>query len=493
MDRDDNGRSRDVYKVEASTMANELKELKDMVRKMAMGQGQTPKKCEFCNAISHKTDECPTLLEEDQQEVNAMGGYQNFSQRQGPPKYGLAANGYSWRNEGGFAENPINLVKSHNHTAFHITKKGSTIISKTNFNRRATSIKPVLATQLPQAIRRYSKRLGDTGKSRLDGTLTEIGKQLSALATSVNELKDPKGKLPSQVVPNPKGNLSAMTLRNGKDIGDGTKEDEEEHIDEEAEQDQVPEIQNENITVNLSSENNIEVTNVPLPFPSQINKGKKKMNLDGELLELFGKVEITIPLIDAIKHVPKYAKFLKDLCTNKRGIGHEHINWKKNVSTILGHKVPQKCKDLGTFAISCIIGDAQIDNCMLDLGASINVLSYSLFRTLQIGPLRTTNLTIQLADRSCTKPEGVVIDVFVHVGKLVFLADFYVLRMEDEEASDTSRVLLGRPFMATARTKIDTYSGDLSMEADGEVINFNIYNRMKCPRESAEKPMLKLE
>ena len=83
------------------------------------------------------------------------------------------------------------------------------------------------------------------------------------------------------------------------------------------------------------------------------------------------KVEVNIPLLDAIKQIPRYAKFLKELCTNKRKLkGSERISMGKNVSALIGKSVPQipeKCKDPGTFSIPCIIGNSKFDNAMLDL------------------------------------------------------------------------------------------------------------------------------
>ncbi|OMO83908.1 hypothetical protein CCACVL1_11095 [Corchorus capsularis] len=104
--------------------------------------------------------------------------------------------------------------------------------------------------------------------------------------------------------------------------------------------------------------------------------------------------------------------------------------------------------------------------------------------SLRLGPMVKTSLTIQLADRTNVYPEGLVEDVLVQVGKLIFPADFYILRMNDEDFDlPHLPLLLGRPFLRTARTKIDVHNGTLSMEFDGEVIKFNIHKAMKFPVE----------
>ena len=86
---------------------------------------------------------------------------------------------------------------------------------------------------------------------------------------------------------------------------------------------------------------------------------------------------------------------------------------------------------------------------------------------------------IQLVDRSIAYLKGVVEDVLVQVNDLVFPADFFVLDMENGD--QTTPILLGRPFLKTSKTKIDVHSGTLTVEFDGEIVKFNIYDAMKYP------------
>ena len=116
---------------------------------------------------------------------------------------------------------------------------------------------------------------------------------------------------------------------------------------------------------------------------------------------------------------------------------------------------------------------------MLDLGASSNVMPYSIYVSLKLRLLNKTGVVIQLADRFIAYPKGVVEDVLEQVNDLVFLADFYVLNMENGD--QTTLILLGRPFLKTSKTKIDVHSGTLTMEFDGEIVKFNIYDAMKFP------------
>ena len=87
---------------------------------------------------------------------------------------------------------------------------------------------------------------------------------------------------------------------------------------------------------------------------------------------------MNIPLLDAIKQVLRYAKFLKELCTTKMSLrGDEKISVGENVSAVIQRKLPPKCKDPGIFTIPCVIGNSKIERVMLDLGASTNVMPYS--------------------------------------------------------------------------------------------------------------------
>ncbi|XP_070682337.1 uncharacterized protein [Malus domestica] len=118
-----------------------------------------------------------------------------------------------------------------------------------------------------------------------------------------------------------------------------------------------------------------------------------------------------------------------------------------------------------------------------DLGASINVMPYSIYASMNLGELKQDGVIIQLVDRSNAYPKGVLEDVLVQVNHLIFPADFYVLEMEDSSHASSLPILLGRPFMKTARTKIDVFMGTLTMEFDGDIIRFNLSETIKYPIE----------
>ena len=140
----------------------------------------------------------------------------------------------------------------------------------------------------------------------------------------------------------------------------------------------------------------------------------QKVNRNFEILEVLKQVKVNIPLLDAIKQIPSYAKFLKDLCTVKRKLNvHKKAFLTEQVSTIIQNNRPPKFKDPSCPTISCVIGNSNIEKALLDLGASVNLLPYSVYEQLGLGELKLTSLILQLANRSVIVPKGVVEDVLV--------------------------------------------------------------------------------
>ncbi|CAN6686597.1 unnamed protein product [Malus baccata var. baccata] len=285
----------------------------------------------------------------------------------------------------------------------------------------------------------------------------------------------------------------AITLRSGKEVGtepkpskSALKEDEKLQIEEEENQAkatarvETPMLQppKHSNSATIGKEGPIQVNSnvIPpnVPFPSRFLQAKNEEE-EKDVLETFRKVHVTIPLLDAIKQIPKYVKFLKKLCTTRKRIREkEVVHVSENVSALLQRKLPPKCKDPGSFTIPCVIGNTRFDHAMLDLGASINVMPYSVYASMNLGKLKNDGVIIQLADRSNAYPKGVLDDVLVQVDHLIFPADFYMLDMEDSTHSPPSPLLLGRPFMKTAQTKIDVAKGAVTMAFGGDMINFKI-------------------
>ena len=162
-------------------------------------------------------------------------------------------------------------------------------------------------------------------------------------------------------------------------------------------------------------------------YPRRL-RAPKKVNNHSEIYDLFKQVKLNIPLLDAIKQIPSYARFLKDLCTIKRklGVNKDAFMTKKSTS-LIRNNLPPKNKDPGSPTISIMVGNSKLGHALVDLGASVNLLPNSVYVELGLGELEPTNITLQLADRSMKIPRGIVKDVLVQVDKFYFPVDFFVL------------------------------------------------------------------
>ena len=189
-------------------------------------------------------------------------------------------------------------------------------------------------------------------------------------------------------------------------------------------------------------------------------------------------MKVNIPLLDIIKQVPVYAKFLKDLCTIKKGLGIEKKAFlTEQVSAIIQSKNPVKYKDPGSPTISVNIGGTCIDKSLLDVGASVNLLPYSVYKQLGLGELKPTNITLSLADRSVKIPKGIVEDVLVKVDKFYYPVDFVVLDTEPiENEPNHVPIILGRPFLATANAIINCRNGVMQLTFGNMTLELNIFH-----------------
>ena len=189
-------------------------------------------------------------------------------------------------------------------------------------------------------------------------------------------------------------------------------------------------------------------------------------------------MKVNIPLLDMIKQVPTSAKFLKDLCTVKKGLGIEKKAFlTEQVSAIIQSKSPVKYKDPGSPTISVNIGGTCIDKALLDLGASVNLLLYSVYKQLGLGELKPTNITLSLADRSVKIPKGIVEDVLVKVDKFYYPVDFVVLDTEPIASGPNHvPIILGRPFLATANAIINCRNGVMQLTFGNMTLELNIFH-----------------
>ncbi|KAM1559976.1 hypothetical protein TB1_003248 [Malus domestica] len=379
------------------------------VHEMAEGMKmQGPVVCGVCSIQGHVSEKCPQLIENGGWESANAIGFQSQNQSRHDPYSNTYNPGwrdhpnFKWRdpqqpqNQGGFRQQPPGFFPKTYGPGMSLDNDALLKI----------------LTKLSNGQEDQAKAMQNQDK-RVD----QLEKQIGQIAEFVGKFRDP-GQLPSSTIPNPKGGFEsakAITLRSGKEVGAGPtskighNEDELLQLEEEASRlptarvvpplPQVPSIPNlpnsshKGKNVSNSVHTNVFPSNVP--FPSRFMQTKKE-EAEKDILETFRKVQVNIPLLDAIKQVRRYAKFLKELCTTRKRMATKEV---------------------------------------------------------------------------------------VKVNHLVFPADFYVLEMDESDHAPSLPILLGSPFMKTARTKIDVYSGTLSMEFDGEVVNFNLSDSIKYPSE----------
>ncbi|GJW22845.1 reverse transcriptase domain-containing protein [Tanacetum coccineum] len=209
-----------------------------------------------------------------------------------------------------------------------------------------------------------------------------------------------------------------------------------------------------------------------LPYPSRVEYEKKGENDKVQIQkfwEMFKKIHVNITLADALILMPKYQKMLKSLLSNKEKL-NEMANTpvSENCSAIILKKLPEKLEDPGQFLIPCTFSELKC-KALADLGASINLMPFSVYTKLGLPALQSTRMTLELANCSLCVPKGIARDVLVPVGRLTFPADFVVV---DFECDYRVPLIFGRPFLRTARVLIDVHGEELVIRDGMERIVF---------------------
>ncbi|CAM8887249.1 unnamed protein product [Rhodiola kirilowii] len=188
---------------------------------------------------------------------------------------------------------------------------------------------------------------------------------------------------------------------------------------------------------------------------------------------------ITLPLTEVITQIPTYAKFMKEILTRKRKIDKiETMALSDECSAALHQPMPPKLKDSGSFSIPCDIGGITISRALCDLSASVSIMPYSLYAKLNLGDLCPTNITIHLTDRSCRLLRGILKDVPVKVKNIYIPANFIVLEISEDIDIP---IILGRPFLYTAKVVIDMDRGSIALRVGSERVVFYLPDMCKSP------------
>ncbi|XP_047253663.1 uncharacterized protein LOC124887789 [Capsicum annuum] len=177
--------------------------------------------------------------------------------------------------------------------------------------------------------------------------------------------------------------------------------------------------------------------------------------------------------------VPKYAKYLKDIVANKNRLTeYATVALNQECTSKIQNKLPTKLKDPGSFTLHITLSQIICARGLCDLGASINLMPTSWYRKMGLGSPKPIDIVLQLVDMSLARPDGIIEDVLVQVGSLIFPMDFVIL---DFKADLVVLFILGQPFLATGQSLIDVAAGKMTMQEHDKVEVFDVYRALKLP------------
>ncbi|CAM8940517.1 unnamed protein product [Rhodiola kirilowii] len=454
--QDEFSRSKRVAQTEASvnSITEEMKQLKEMMIEIIRRQPVTVKPCEFCGSTDHKTDACPTLIEEEPADVNIVGGYQGYNNdRAGQNRqYGQTSNP-GWRNNNSYLQTEtqpaIPQLAQSFYQPFHRQYNQTTpppsqyqqeepnlYHTSSNNSRGPNESLEDMMLQLTSTVQQLNTTMHQN-QTETKKELSDLKEHISQLAASVSALSSEPGRLSSQTIQNPKANISMIRRSNMKvTLGE------------------VARSPTYRLTNNHFNRRSRPDWNQEEDRP---NDGKTWVTHADNGRYAF-TVCITPPPITHFDIPASGWDSPNNIIASKQNIkGSEYANSKpesgQNSPTIeraltSDHEPqPERNKDPGAFTITCGIGETQIRKCLVDLG---------------------------LGDKSCIRPVGELEDVILHVGELVVAADFYVIPTEETSEDDPLTIILGRPFLYVTKARIDVGKGSLSLKFGRKIAHFYI-------------------
>ncbi|GJS49542.1 reverse transcriptase domain-containing protein [Tanacetum coccineum] len=327
--------------------------------------------------------------------------------------------------------------------------------------------------------------------------MTNLTDMLSKFVNSNTASTSGSGTLPSNTITNPKVDLKGITTRSGvayqgptiptnsppkvveretevtKDTVPPTNNGSTKDVQPPVVQDQ-PQVPNSKpVVIPVSAP--MPNLKPSIPYPSRRNDEKRREKANDQVekfYKIFQDMSFKISLADALILMPKFASTLKALIGNKEKLSEmARTPLNEHCSAVILNKLPEKLGDPGKFLIPCDFPEMEECLALADLGASINLMPLSVWKKLSLPELTPTCMTLELVDRSITKPIGIAEDVYLKVGKFKFPADFVVV---DFDADPCVPLILGRSFLKTERALIDVYEGELTLRVGKEAITFNL-------------------
>nr|GEZ14715.1 reverse transcriptase domain-containing protein [Tanacetum cinerariifolium] len=214
-------------------------------------------------------------------------------------------------------------------------------------------------------------------------------------------------------------------------------------------------------------------TSIPYLLRRNDERNREKANNQIEkFYQIFKDMSFEISFADDLILMPKFASTLKALIGKKEKLSEmARTPLNKHCSAVLLKKLPEKLRDPCKFLILCDFPGMAECLALVDLGASINLMPFFVWKKLSIPDLTPTCMTLELADRLISRPVRVEKDVYIKVGSFHFSADFVVV---DFDADPRVPLILGRSFLKTGRDLIDLFEGGLTLLVGKEAITFNL-------------------
>ncbi|GKA94045.1 reverse transcriptase domain-containing protein, partial [Tanacetum coccineum] len=475
-----------VSKVSTSSstpaVSSDVAELKDMVRALILDKkNQTPapvkavkQSCVTCGG-GHSYQNCPAtdgnIYRDNIQEYVSQAAAANFNQ-----------------GNTGYRPQMVNQPP-----AYQAPVPQTHGVSKTDFDNYVKA---------NDAVLRNMQNQGQT----LQNQMANLTDMLSKFVTSNTASTSGSGTLPGNTVTNPKEDLKGITTRSGVAYqgpaipSTSSSSPKVMNRDTEVTKDTMLPTNNGSTkdvqplvvqvqSRNLISEPVVAPVSAPMPnqrtsipFPSRRNDERHREKANDQIEKFY-----EISFMDALTLMPKFASTLKTLIGNKEKLS-EMAKLNENCWAVILNKLPRKLGDPDRFLIPCEFYGINTCNALADLGASINLLPYSVWKDLSFPELTPTCMTLELVDRSITELVGIAKDVCLMVGKFQFLADFMVV---DFEPDPRVPLILGRSFLKTSRALIDVYEDEITLRVGKEAITFNLdqtsrytvnYNHMTANR-----------
>ncbi|XP_070026255.1 uncharacterized protein [Nicotiana sylvestris] len=417
---------------------------------------------------------------------NSQGGYQRQQyQGQGQPNQWRPipqGQGHQqWRNDQGGS-----TQGNWNNNNFSNRSSNPYVPPKGQYSNQGSSSESKLESMLERIFQNQEK--SDTSMrnmTELVGSHTASIQKLEMQMRDLSREQNPKqkGTLPSDTIVNPKGggsgptsHVMAITNTSGKVIqgeGEQVVEVEERCARREENREEVKE------KVKETPKTLPPIPRPPPPFPQILAKKVDDSKLE-KFYDILKQLSVNILFVEAFQEMPGFTKYLKDLITKKRTTKNEVVNMTHRVSSIIATTTVQKKEDRRAFTIPCTIGAHDFARALCDNGASINLMSLSIYKIARLGIPRPTIMRFQMANRSIKRPVGIVDDVIVKVGEFHLPSDFVIL---DCAVDKEIPIILGRSFLAMGRALMDSEQNEIKFCVNDEEVTFQASKGMKLPHE----------